>query len=199
MIQGKLLFIMLILLMGPQPVFAAARGWDLDKAHSNFYFRVDHVYSKVQGHFNDYACEVAFDPQNLAESRFNFSIRTASIDTAVDKRDRHLQSSDFLDSGKHPLMTFASTRITDVGDGRYEVLGVFTVKGVEYELMLPLVFAGIKDHPAVKGKEVIGFNGELTIDRLVYKIGSGKFYDLGLVGKDVEILVTLEALSDKRD
>ena len=50
----------------------------------------------------------------------------------------------------------------------------------------------------MKGKEVIGFNGELTIDRLAYKVGTGKFYQMGVVGKDVEILVTLEALSDKK-
>ena len=200
MLRYKSLFLVLIIItLGAQSAFAAARGWDLDEAHSNFYFRIDHIYSKVQGHFNEYSGKVAFDPQNLAESRFYFEIKTASIDTAVVKRDRHLQSSDFFDSGQYPLMTFTSTRITDAGNGRYEVQGIFKVKGVEYELMLPLVLAGIKDHPAVKDKEVIGFNGQLSINRLAYKIGSGKFYELGLVGKDVEILVTLEALSDKEE
>jgi polyisoprenoid-binding protein YceI len=199
MIQMKRLFFLLLAFVLSAPsAFAAARVWELDKAHSNFYFRVDHIYSKVQGRFGDYTGEIAFDPQNLADSRFYFEIKTASIDTDVEKRDRHLQSSDFFDSGKYPLMTFTSSRITDAGNGRYEVQGIFKVKGVEYELTLPLVLAGMKDHPAVKDKEVIGFNGELTIDRLAYKIGSGKFYDMGLVGKDVEILVTLEGLSDKQ-
>jgi polyisoprenoid-binding protein YceI len=55
----------------------------------------------------------------------------------------------------------------------------------------------VQDHPAVKNKEVIGFNGELIIDRLDYNVGSGKFYEMGLVGKDVKILVTMEALSNK--
>ena len=198
MFQVKLFLSMMVVILSAPSAFAAARVWELDKAHSNFYFRVDHIYSKVQGHFNDYTGEVAFDPQNLAESRFRFEIKTASVDTDLEKRDRHLQSSDFFDSGKSPLMTFTSTRIIDAGNGRYEVEGIFKVRGEEYELTLPLVLAGIKDHPAVKDKEVIGFNGQLTIDRLAYKIGSGKFYEMGLVGKDVEILVTLEALSDKR-
>ncbi len=197
MIQ-KLFLSLFAVVLSASSAFAAGRVWELDKAHSNFYFRVDHIYSKVQGRFGDYTGEVVFDPQNLAESRFNFEIKTASIDTDVEKRDRHLQSSDFFDSGKYPFMTFTSTRITDAGNGRYDVHGIFKVKGVEYELTLPLVLAGMKDHPAVKDKEVIGFNGGLTIDRLAYKIGSGKFYEMGLVGKDVEVLVTLEGLSDKR-
>ena len=79
----------------------------------------------------------------------------------------------------------------------FEVQGKFTVKGEVYDLVLPLTLAGIKDHPAAKGKEVIGFNGKITIDRLAYKIGAGKFYEMGVVGKDVEIFVTLEGLSAK--
>jgi polyisoprenoid-binding protein YceI len=180
-----------------QPLLAAVRSWELDKAHTNFYFTVDHIYSKIRGHFNEYSGEVQFDPKNLAESKFSFKIETASIDTNIAKRDKHLQSADFFDADKYPLMTFESTKITDAGNGLYQVLGKFTVKGVEYELLLPLTLAGVKDHPMVKGKEVAGFNGKVTIDRLAYKVGSGKFFDLGIVGKDVEILVTIEALADK--
>jgi polyisoprenoid-binding protein YceI len=182
---------------GTQPLLAAVRSWELDKAHTNIYFTVDHIYSKVRGHFNEYSGEVKFDPKNPAESKFSFKIETASIDTNIAKRDKHLQSADFFDADKYPLMTFESTKITDSGNGLYEVLGKFTVKGVEYELLFPLTLAGIKDHPAVKGKEVIGFNCKVTIDRLAYKVGTGKFFDLGIVGKDVEILVTIEALADK--
>lgn len=182
---------------GYQSVRAATRAWEVDKDHSNFYFSVDHIFSKIKGNFADYSSEVKFDPADLAGSRFYFAIETDSIDTRIAKRDKHLQSADFFDSGKYPLMTFESTRITDAGNGTYEVLGKFTVKGVEYELMLPLTLAGIKDHPAVEGKQVAGFNGKVTIDRLAYKVGTGKFHDMGLVGKDVEILVSLEMLSDK--
>jgi polyisoprenoid-binding protein YceI len=186
-----------ILLAGSQSVLANARVWEFDKKHSNFYFSVDHIFSKVHGHFNDYSGEMRFDPANLAESRFYFEIKTDSVDTNIGKRDKHLQSADFFDAAKHPLMTFESIKITDVGDGLFEVQGKFTVKGQVYDLVLPLTLAGIKDHPAAKGKEVIGFNGKVTIDRLAYKIGAGKFYDMGVVGKDVEIFVTLEGLSSK--
>lgn len=189
--------ILLSLILAGQTALGAARNWELDKPHSNFYFLVDHIFSKVGGQFNDFIGEVKFDSANLAESRFFFEIKTDSVDTNIAKRDKHLQSGDFFDSGKFPLMTFESTQITDAGDNKYEVLGKFTVKGKSYDLTLPLVLAGIKDHPAVKGKEVIGFNGELTIDRLAYQVGTGKFYDLGIVGKDVKVFVTFEALSDK--
>jgi len=188
---------LLAIILSFRPVSAGMRNWELDKAHTNFYFDVDHIYSKIRGNFNEYTGEVKFDPKNLAESKFLFKIETASVNTNIAKRDKHLQSADFFDAGKYPLMTFESTKITDSGNGLYEVSGKFTVKGQDYELLLPLTLVGIKDHPTVKGKEVIGFNGKVTIDRLAYKIGDGKFFDLGVVGKNVEILVSIEALADK--
>ena len=177
---------------------ASARTWELDRAHTNFYFSVDHIFSKVRGHFNDYTGEVAFDPADLANSSLKFVIKVDSIDTNEPKRDKHLRSADFFDSDKYPLMTFTSTKITALGDGKYAAAGKFNVKGQDYDLTLPFTLAGIKPHPMAPGKDVIGLNGGLVIDRLQYKIGSGKFYKLGIVGKDVDILVTVEGLSDKR-
>lgn len=185
------------IIAGSLPVLAAVKVWELDKGHSNFYFSVGHIFSKVHGQFDDYSGEIHFDPDNLAESRFYFAIKTASVDTNIAKRDKHLKSADFFDSAKYPLFTFESTKITDAGNGLYNVLGKFTIKGEVYDLVLPLSFAGVKDHPMAKGKQVVGFNGIVTIDRLAHKIGTGKFYDLGVVGKDVEITVSLEALSAK--
>lgn len=79
----------------------------------------------------------------------------------------------------------------------YEVAGKLTIKDQIYDLTLPLSLTGVKDHPSQKGKEVAGFNGEITLDRLAYKVGNGKFFDGGIIGKDVDVLVTLEVLSDK--
>lgn len=176
---------------------AALKTWEIDAAHGGFYFTIDHIYSKVRGHFNQFSGTVQFDADNPTASSFVFKIQTESIDTNIAKRDKHLQSADFFDAAKYPEMTFESTKVMDKGNGRYDVHGKFTVKGVAYDLVLPMTFAGPKDHPAMKGKQVAGFNGSLTLDRLAYKVGDGKLFNLGVVGKDVEVLVTIEALVDK--
>ncbi len=180
-----------------QSAFAAAREWELDSAHSNIYFSVDHIFSKIRGHFNAFTAKVNFDPANLKESRFVFEIKVDSIDTNNSKRDRDLLSAKFFDAGHYPLITFESKTITDSGNGVYAVAGVLTVKGKTHDLTLPLSLAGIKDHPALPGKQVAGFNGRITLDRLSLGVGDGSFYKKGMVGKDVEVLVSLEALSPK--
>lgn len=178
-----------------QSSYAAAREWELDPAHSNIYFTVDHIQAKIRGRFNEIAGKVNFDAANLKESRIAFTIKVDSIDTGIGKRDKHLLSADFFDSGKYSQITFESKAITDAGKGVYEVAGKLNVKGQSHDVVLPLTFGGIKDHPAVPGKQVIGFNGNIALDRLALHVGDGKFYKMGIVGKDVDVLVTFEALS----
>lgn len=193
----QIIAISLLLAFTGSSAFGAARSWELDKAHSNIYFSVDHIFSKVNGHFNEFTLELTFDPANLAESMFLFEIKTDSIDTNIGKRDKHLQSADFFDAGKFPTMKFESTQISDAGNGMYDVAGKITIKDQTYDLTLPLKLMGIAEHPAKKGTEVAGFNGTITVDRLAHGVGNGKFHEMGIVGKDVEVFVSIEVLAEK--
>lgn len=176
---------------------AHARTWEIDKEHTNIYFGVDHIYAKVRGRFTDYTGTLVFDPDKLKESKISFEINAKSIDTGISKRDKHLRSEDFLDASKFPLITFASTSISKGEGNTYNVKGTLTIKGVSSELVLPLTYGGKKDNPMAPGLEVTGFNGQLTLDRLAYTVGDGKYYTMGVVGKDVDILVTIEAMRKK--
>ncbi len=186
--------LLLTLLIGVQSSFAEVPVWQLDKDHSNFYFSVEHIFSKVRGRFETYTGTVRFDPANLAESKFIFEIEVDSITTHQSKRDRHLLSADFFDESKFPLIRFESREITESGPDTYNVAGTFTIKGKEYDLDLPLRLAGIKEHPMMEGTRVAGFNGMVTIDRLAHGVGTGKFLEAGVLGRDVDIFVSLEVL-----
>lgn len=184
-------------LIALQTANSATTVWKLDKAHSNFFFSVDHIYSKVQGYFADFSGEVHFAPDMLDKSRFDFSIKVKSINTGIGKRDKHLLSKDFFNESKYPELKFVSSKVVKVEDSTYDVHGKFIVKDKSYDLILPLKLVGVKDHPVQKGQEVAGFNGMLTIDRLAYGIGTGKFADYGVVGKNVDIFISLEVLREK--
>lgn len=180
-----------------QPAFANAQVWALDKAHTNFFFSIDHIFAKVHGSFPEFSGELNFDPENLDQSKVSFTIEVKSVNTGITQRDDHLKTADFFDAEHYPQMKFVSTSITKAGDSVYNVNGKFTIKGKEYDLVLPLKYEGVVDNPMAEGQKVIGFNGNVTIDRLAHGVGSGKFYTMGVVGKDVDILVTIEALSSK--
>ena len=178
-------------------VHAAAPQWEVDPAHSGIYFRIQHIYSTVPGSFGDFSGTVHFSPDDLAGSRFDFDVMVKSINTGNTKRDSHLNSADFFDSATYPKMTFTSSSVKHVKDNQYAVEGTMTVKDVSQAISVPFVFLGAKTHPFDKQSEVAGFEARITIDRLAYHVGGGKFYDMGVVGKDVDVLITLEVLRKK--
>lgn len=187
--------LLLTFMVGVNNGFAQVPAWQMDKDHSYIYFTVDHIFSKVRGQFDTFSADIKFDPQNLAESSFSFEIQVESINTNIAKRDKHLRSADFFNEADFPVIRFQSSSISAVGNDTYAINGKLTIKGKEYDLTLPLTLAGVANHPMVKGAQVAGFNGELSLDRLAYGVGSGKFYEAGVVGKEVDILVSLEALN----
>jgi len=187
-----LLILLFLLLMGQDQGFA--QQWQLDPVHTNFYFEVKHTYAAVRGQFSEFTGDVYFDPDNPAKSKFDFVIKVDSVDTKVGKRDTHLRSPDFFDSGKYPVMTFKSSKVTPAGENKYIVEGMLTIKDVSKDIALEFIYHGQKENPLKPGEIVSGLDSRLTLDRLEYHVGEGKFYDIGVVGKDVDILITLEML-----
>jgi polyisoprenoid-binding protein YceI len=187
------IFLLVGLFLLPAGALQAAQ-WSIDTAHSGIRFGVQHIYSTVYGSFEEYDGKILFDPDEPAKSSFNFTVQVKSVQTGIGKRDTHLRSPDFFDAKKFPKISFTSSSVTPAGEGKYEVAGTLTIKDVSKEVILPVIFHGIKDHPMKKGSRVAGFDFNLTIDRLDYQVGNGKFFKLGVVGKEVDIFVSLEAL-----
>ena len=194
--MNKIVFFLLFLfVLGPIQVFG--QQWNLDTAHTNFYFEVKHTYAAVRGQFTEFSGDVNFDPKNPGKGRFDFVIKVDSIDTKIGKRDTHLRSPDFFNAKKFPEIIFKSSNVTKAGDNKFIVAGKLTIKDVTKDLVLEFDYLGQKDNPLKPGQLVAGLDALLTIDRLAYNVGDGKFYKMGVVGKDVDILVTLELLRDK--
>lgn len=138
-----------------------------------------------------------FTPDDLANSRFDFEVETKSINTNNSKRDRHLNSADFFDSKKYPTMTFKSHAVKHVNGNQYSVEGTLTIKDVSQKISVPFTFFGKKDFPFDNKLEVAGFEAQMTLDRLTYNVGNGKYVEMGVVGKDVEVLISMEVLREK--
>ena len=193
----RLSAVFLFVLLFSSQAIAAAPQWELDPAHSSIYFSVNHIYSTTRGYFEDFKGTVMFSPDDLAGSRFDFEVDVKSINTGNSKRDGHLNSAEFFDSKKYPKMTFKSTVVQHIKDNQYMVEGKMTVKDVSEAVSVPFMLLGVKAHPFDDKSEVAGFEARMTIDRLAYHVGGGKFADMGVVGKDVEVLITLEVTRKK--
>ncbi|MEF8942160.1 MAG: YceI family protein [Desulfohalobiaceae bacterium] len=175
----------------------AAGQWEIDKQHSSFYFDIRHTFATVRGQFEDFSGSVAFDAEAERVESVEFSVRVASVNTQITKRDNHLRSEDFFHAKRHPRMTFKSSNVEHREGDRFVAEGELTIKSVSKEVAIPFTYLGMRDNPLQKGQKVAGFEAEFSLDRLEYDVGTGKFVEMGVVEREVNVLVTLELLKDQ--
>ena len=94
-------------------------------------------------------------------------------------------------------MTFKSTRVSHANGNKYILEGKMTIKDVTKDIVLEFTYWGQKENPFKKNQIVAGFDTRFKINRLDYHVGDGNFFKMGVVGKEVDILITLEVLRDK--
>lgn len=173
----------------------SARTYKIDKAHSEAVFQVRHLLTKVQGRFTDFEGTIQFNEAAPEQSSVNFTIQTASINTAEPDRDKHLRSADFFDVEKFPTITFHSTRIVKKGADKYDVIGSFTIRDVTKEITLPVTHLGKARDPW--GGERLGFEAEFTLNRKDYGLTWNAALETGgfLVGDEVKAVLQVQAVA----
>lgn len=194
--KAVLFTLVLALLVGTPLAQAQAEQWEIDQDHSNVYFDVQHTFVTVRGLFEDFSGTVVFDPANFETARFDFTVNVASINTNVTRRDDHLRSADFFEAREFPRMTFTTTKVKHVQGDEYALEGDLTIKDMTRRITVPMQYFGMRENPLKPGQMVAGIEIEFTVDRLEYKVGTGQFFKMGVVGEDVRVLVALEVLKD---
>jgi len=171
---------------------ALADTYTIDRNHSEAAFQVRHILTKVRGTFRDFAGTISFDKAKPENSSVEFRIKTASIDTGVQKRDDHLRSPDFFDAATHPEIVFKSTKVVAKGGNKFDVTGDFTMHGVTKPITLPVTFLG--EQKFGKGAKA-GFETAVTLNRKDYGLLWNRALESGgvMVGDDVEIAINIEA------
>ena len=193
----SLLFIFLSVLIFFSTVQAKPSDWEFDKAHSRIYFDIRHTFATVRGQFDDFSGKIVIDPENNEVIQCDMEIRVESVNTGIQQRDNHLRSKDFFDVEHYPLMKFLSREVKQIEGNRYEIIGYLTIKDVTQKVIVPFTFLGVRDNPLDPKQRVAGYEAKFTIDRLAFNVGTGRFSDMGVVGKDVEVIVTFEVLNNK--
>jgi polyisoprenoid-binding protein YceI len=169
-------------------VQAATETYQLDPAHTNLGFKIKHLgISWVSGSFKKFEGTVVVDTDTPANSKIKVTVEANSVDTGNTKRDTHLNSPDFFDTAKFPTLSFESTKLTDKGQGVFEVEGNFTLHGVTKPVTITLNTAG---PVSMQNQTHRGGDTEFTIKRSDY--GMDKM--VGPVGDEVKISLSFEAI-----
>ncbi|MCP3711696.1 YceI family protein [Paraburkholderia sp. CNPSo 3274] len=158
------------------PALAAATTYNLDPMHTYPSFEADHFggVSVWRGKFTKSSGTVTLD-RAAKTGTVDVTIDASSIDTGNSQLDKHVSSTEFLDTAKYPTATYKGTSIRFDGDKPVEVIGSFTLHGVTKPLNLKIDSFKCFQNPMLK-REVCGAEASAQFDRADYGVNWGQSY-----------------------
>jgi polyisoprenoid-binding protein YceI len=176
------------------PPSLAPLTWEIDAGHTTASFSVKHMMvTNVQGTFGKVSGTIEYDGNDVSTLAADVKIDATSIDTNNERRDTHLRSADFFDVENHPVITFKSKSARKVADGRFELTGDLTMRGVTKEVVLDVE----GPTPAINAGRVfkIGASAVTSVNRQDYGLKWNRAIEAGgvTVGDEVKIRLEIEA------
>ena len=177
---------------------AEAQTWKADLAHSRVGFSVTHMLiAEVDGRFTQFDVTLNQGKEDFSGSTIEAKIKTASVTTENETRDKHLRSDDFFNAEKYPEIQFRSTSFERTGDKAYKITGDMTIRDVTKNIMLEAKFlGGVTD---ARGNARAGFRATTTINRFDFGVKWDKRLDTGglIVSENVDITLNLELMKQQ--
>ncbi|HVD97883.1 MAG TPA: YceI family protein [Cytophagaceae bacterium] len=129
-------------------------------------FKIKNAGIKVDGSFSGLQGTIVFDPKNLAQSSFDVSIKSATVNTGIEARDTHLKKEEYFNAVNYPTINFRSKKIEMTSSG-FVTTGTLSIKGKTKEIKIPFTFS------ENNGEGI--FNGSFTINRLDFGVGESSW------------------------
>jgi polyisoprenoid-binding protein YceI len=158
----------------------AGPSWSAQKlvpADSEIAFVSKQMGVPVQGKFERFDGTIAVDPAKPETGRVSFTVDLGSAAIGTSETAIELKKPEWFDVAKSANATFQSTSIKALGEGRIDVVGKLTIKGVTNEIHVPMTL--------VQQGGTLKAAGEFTLRRLDYRIGAGEWGDTSLVANEV--------------
>jgi polyisoprenoid-binding protein YceI len=170
-----------------------AGNYNVDVAHSTVGFKIKHMMiSHVSGTFDKFSGTFVYDEKANTLKELTGKIQADSVNTANEKRDKHLKEEDMFHVAKYPTISFKVTKI----DGE-DVYGDFTLKGVTKNIKLELENGGTIKDPW--GNYRAGFSLTGKINRTDFGLTYNSVLETGgvAVGETVKLNIEIEGIKAK--
>ena len=185
----------LALLLAAATPLAIAADWRMEAAGSRLEFTALFEKTAAPGVFREFDTRLRFDPEKLADSRLQVSIKVASADMMSADINNAIRAAEWFDFARFPLAEFRATEIRRTEPGRYVARGVLTLKGVQQAVDVPFTWSPLPAPAGAKGMAA-GMEGELTLRRGAFGIGSGEWAATKVIGAEVRVKFRVRLRSD---
>jgi polyisoprenoid-binding protein YceI len=167
---------------------ATAETFRLEKSHVDLLFAINHAgFTEKHGSFRVLDATLTYDAEKPDSSSLTVVVKTDSLDTGLEARDKDVKSDKFLDVTKYPEMRFVSTKVTRGAGATLRVDGELTLHGVSKPLTLNATLNKSGPSPFDK-KPTLGFSATGSLKRSDF----GMSTYLPLIGDEVAIRIDAE-------
>jgi polyisoprenoid-binding protein YceI len=148
---------------------------EIDTSQSKVSFHIKKLgFLTIKGALADFQGNIAFDDNDLENSKLDVSVGAITIDTGNAKRDEHLKSNDFFYVKEFPKIKFQSAKIIKEKD-HFLAIGQLTILNKTNEVSIPFSY----ENKSIKGN--------FSLNRLDYDLG--KKFPSFIVGNTVQISI----------
>ncbi len=127
------------------------------------------------GNFDKWSATLKFTSPDVTTGILDIKIQAATVNTGSGIKDGKLKSKDFFNVEQDPYITFHSTKVVQTSPTTFDVVGVFTIRGVSKPETLKLDVEG-------KGTGNGTIKGTMAFDRKDYGMTSGIPFVKSLTG-----------------
>jgi polyisoprenoid-binding protein YceI len=161
----------------------AATQWTLQPKESKLTFVGTQAGAQFEGVFEKFTADIKFDAQDLAGSRFEVKIDTASVNTRDSERDEIIKSDELFAVKQFATARYVAEKFTARGPGKYSAAGKLTLRNVTRDVPIEFTFEN-KDGSA-------WLKGSAALKRLDFGVGQGDWKDTSTVANEVQVRFVL--------
>ena len=160
----------------------AAVQWSMQPKDSQLTFVGTQAGAQFEGKFEAFTADIKFDPNELAASRFDVQIDTASVNSRDSERDSTIKSSDLFAVKQYPTARYVAEKFAVKGNA-YTAAGKLTLRGVTKDVPIEFTFEENATGAWLKGSA--------SIKRLDFGVGQGDWKDTETVANEVKVKFAL--------
>ena len=154
--------------------------WTISVPDSHIQFTGQQNNAPISGEFKQFEGQIFFSPEQLTESKAEFTIDIASLWTSYKAIADALKEEDWFNAALFPKASFASDSVTLLENKTYEVKGKLSIR----DKSAPLTFQfNLTEYTPEQAR----LSGSFTINRTDYGVGQGDWASTDEIKDQVKV------------
>jgi polyisoprenoid-binding protein YceI len=172
--------------VGANPAAVTPGAYGVEPNHTRVQFSVLHMgFTHWYGDLTGASGSLTLDPKNVAASKVEITLPTASVSTTNAKLDGELKSDVWFDAAKFPTIHFVSTKVVRTAANKATITGNLTFHGVTKPVVLVATFNGAGVNPQDM-HYTVGFDASTTFKRSDFGVKT----DLPMIGDETTLRIS---------